>query len=192
MPRNPKSNDMMSCRFSCASSVRFRQCGPLLVMPRRLSTGPKRNGRRVQLTLQLTWFCWRFLHSRFSTLSDRWKALRRLAVFDSVTADFAAQLTICIQQVPDLRRNSTETPSPLLFMPVRHACCPNSTLNCCSLRRQHWIHDVCYHELHPNLSRRDEVQLTNTVVSKFMSAGSHQFPTDWTMSSWNHSYSCRQ
>ena len=58
-------------------------------------------------------------------------------VSDSVTRltvdDFAAHLTIYIQEVPDLRSNSTETPSSLLFALVRHACCPNSTLNPCSV-----------------------------------------------------------
>ena len=48
----------------------------------------------------------------------------------------------------------------------------------CQLRHaRHWVHDVCYNELRPNLSRRDpEVQLANTVVSECMSVSSHQFP----------------
>ena len=50
------------------------------------------------------------------------------------------------------------------------------SLLCQLCHTQHWIRDVCCHERHPNLSRRDaEVQLTNTVRSKWMSVGSHQF-----------------
>ena len=101
----------------------------------------------MQLTLQLTGFCWRFLHlgsstflahvnfsclHKFGHVGDRPEAHRvtRLTVDD---------LTICIQRVSDLRRNST----------------PNSTLNLCSP-------DVC--------------QAANTVVLECMSVGSHQFP----------------
>ena len=77
--------------------------------------------------------------------------------------DFAAHLTICIQQVPDRRRSSAITTA----VRARKTCLLSEPLLCQLFHPQHRIHDICDNEVHPNLCRRDtEVQIANTVLSE--------------------------
>ena len=155
LPRNPKSNGTMSCPFSCASSVRFRQCGSSFARDATQAKHQARNGMWVAECSSLSnslgsvgaFFTRASRPSSLTSMSAAFTGLTTSAiggrrcgdstVSDNVTrltVDYvAAHLTICIQYVPDRRRSSTETPSPLLFVPVKHACCPKSAMNPCSV-----------------------------------------------------------
>ena len=143
LPRNPKSNDTMSCPFSCASSVRFRQCGSFFA---RDVTQAEHHARKGMWDAECNSLSTSLASAgAFFTRASRPSSMIPMSAAFTGLATSAPQGPAEIQLSPTRSQGfaahlTTETPSSLLLLSLHSTLTP---LLCQLCHTQRWIHHLC-------------------------------------------------